>query len=281
MSVKIDKGSLTIGGDPEVFLFSKEENRFVSAINKIPGSKDDPYRLFDFGLGFALQTDCCSVEFNIPPANNSNEYYANIKQMLEYIQNIIPAGLSISLATSAKFTDEELMEPQAMLAGCSVDYNAWAGAPNDKPDFESTNIRCNGAHIHIGYDSPNDVASLELIKALDLTLGVTSVIFDSDKERRKLYGRAGCFRPTSFGVEYRVLSPFWLESKELVEYIFRGIDKAVDLVNSGKEYDDIEQLDIQNCINNSDHELAVELIKKYDLGPLLPINKLMDAIMAQ
>ena len=54
-------------------------------------------------------------------------------------------------------------------------------------------------HIHIGYDNNNIDASLRLVKYLDLYLGVPSVLKDKDKRRRSLYGKAGCFRLTSYG----------------------------------------------------------------------------------
>ena len=274
MGNKINKNTITLGGDPEVFLVDSE-GKAVSAIGKVPGSKDCPYELPSIGPGFAIQTDCCSVEFNLPPVITAKEYYSNVQRMVDYIRTIIPAGLEISLATSMEFKDSDLIHPQATLAGCSSDYNAWSLSQNEKPDFKATNVRCNGAHIHIGYEGFNDDTSIELIRALDLTLGVTSVLIDPDKERRKLYGRAGCFRMTSFGVEYRTLSPYWLASQETVDHVFRGIYKAIDIVNSDKVYTDEEQLDIQTCINICDPEMAHELIKKYQLESILPIGVLI------
>lgn len=282
MSERIKKSSVTIGGDPELFLVDKEGNA-VSAIGKVPGSKEEPFVLEHLGEGFAIQTDCCSVEFNLPPVNfiehhhevSAARFKTNVDAMLCYIRSIIPAGLDLSFKTSIEFSDEDLEHPQAREAGCSVDYNAWELCPNEKPDFVSTNVRCNGAHLHFGYNDPTDLTSIELIKALDLTLGITSVVIDQDKERRKLYGKAGCFRMTSFGIEYRVPSPYYLANEELVKHVFRAIDKAIDLVNEGKEYSDIEQLDIQTCINISDAEMAYELIKKYKLESILPVGILV------
>lgn len=206
MSERIKKSSVTVGGDPELFLVDSN-GKAVSAIGKVPGSKSEPFELEHLGKGFAIQTDCCSVEFNLPPVNfiehhhevSATRFKTNVDAMLNYIRSIIPAGLDLSFATSMKFDDEDLAHPQAREAGCSVDYNAWLLESNQKPDFEATNIRCNGAHLHFGYADFNDATSIELIKALDLTLGVTSIVIDPDNERRRLYGKAGCFRMTDFG----------------------------------------------------------------------------------
>lgn len=267
---RIIKSTLTVGGDPEVFLFSTETGKAVSAIGLIPGSKSEPFELPELGKGFALQTDCCSVEFNVPPVDNPTHFHENIQRMFNYIRGIIPAGLEISLVSSAEFSDEELEHPQAQLAGCSIDFNAWEECVNKKPDFGKTNIRCNGAHLHFGYKNFNDATSLELVKALDLTLAVPSILLDQDRHRRQLYGRAGCFRLTSFGVEYRTPSPYYLANRELVAGVFRSIDMAVDLVNDGIKFTDQEQLDIQACINTADVELAEKLVKNYQLERVLP-----------
>lgn len=271
--MKINKDTLTIGGDPEVFLVNKDTKAAVSAIGLIKGSKSKPLMLPEVGDGFAIQTDCCSVEFNLPPVkfvNGPESFYNNVQKMFKYISENTPEELEISLATALEFSTKDLRHPQARLAGCSVDYNAWSLNSNEKPNFAATNIRCNGAHLHFGYENVNDMVSIELIKALDLTIGVTSVLLDPDTERRKLYGRAGCFRITNFGIEYRTPSPYYLESLELVEHIYKCIDRAVDLLNEGIKYSDIEQFEIQTCINISDVDMAKKLIEKYKLESLLP-----------
>lgn len=274
MSLKINKDTLTIGSDPELFLVD-QDGKAVSAIDKIPGSKNEPFELPELGKGFAIQTDCCCVEFNVPPVNNSIDFYKNIETMFGYIRSIIPQGVDITTATSMQFDDKDLEHPQAKEGGCSADYNAWELKVNSKPKLAKTNWRCAGAHLHFGYEGFNDETSIELIKALDLTLGVTSIVIDQDIQRRKLYGRAGCFRMTHFGVEYRTPSPYYLASQELVDHVFKAIDMAVDIVNSGKEYSDIEQLDIQTCINIADVNMAYELIKKYSLEEILPVGILV------
>ncbi len=54
-------------------------------------------------------------------------------------------------------------------------------------------------HIHFGSPEINVDNIDTFIKYCDLAIGLPSVFIDSDKERRKLYGKAGCFRRQPWG----------------------------------------------------------------------------------
>ena len=118
-------------------------------------------------------------------------------------------------------------------------------------------------HIHLGYDDCNVDTSLKLIKYLDMYLGVPSVIKDSDTNRRSLYGKAGCFRLTPYGFEYRVLSGYFLSTKATLSWVWNGIEKAIEAYNNDYELADPEL--VQKAINESDKTLAKALINTYNL----------------
>jgi len=100
-----------------------------------------------------------------------------------------------------------------------------------------------------------------------LHLGIPSVHLDTDTLRKSLYGKAGAFRPTSYGLEYRVLSNFWLKSEELTKWAYNGAHHAYAMVaNKGEKFFDEIGQEIQDCINNSDKELSSSLIKRYNLA---------------
>jgi hypothetical protein len=65
------------------------------------------------------------------------------------------------------------------------------------------------------------------VKQLDWFLGAWSVKHDSDVTRRKLYGKAGAFRPKPYGVEYRPLSNFWIVSKDLRKQVWNRMQTAI------------------------------------------------------
>jgi len=63
---------------------------------------------------------------------------------------------------------------------------------------------------------------IRIIKLLDLIVGIPCVILDDSKGaviRRSEYGRAGCFRPTPYGIEYRTPSCWWIKSPITVSLI--------------------------------------------------------------
>ena len=51
---------------------------------------------------------------------------------------------------------------------------------------------------------------------MDYTLGLDSLLLDSDTRRRSMYGRAGSFRFKEYGIEYRTLSNFWIKNNKSI-----------------------------------------------------------------
>ena len=120
-------------------------------------------------------------------------------------------------------------------------------------------------HIHIGYDKIDFDTSIKLLKLFDYFLGVPSIVLDRDTERRKMYGNAGCFRLKEYGFEYRTLSNFWLQSTELMEWVWDQINYIFDFYNANPDFSFEDGDIIVNCINNQNFELAYELIEKYNI----------------
>ena len=259
--------NVTIGADPELFLINSKTGEVVSSIGIIPGEKGNPYRSIDMPEGYGLEIDNILAEFNIPPVRTKEDFIEAITYMKNYIKKFIKtknSNLDILCKASMMVNKDQLQSPEAKMFGCSVDYNAYTEEPNPKPKGERTNLRSAGFHIHIGYDNCNIDTSLTLIKYLDMYLGVPSVLKDSDTKRRSLYGKAGCFRLTPYGLEYRVLSSYFLSTKITLSWVWSGVRKAIEAYNGGYELADPEL--VQRAINESDKELAEKLIKKYKLA---------------
>jgi hypothetical protein len=104
---------------------------------------------------------------------------------------------------------------------------------------------------------------MSLIRALDLFLGVPSIILDKDTQRRRVYGKAGAHRLKKYGAEYRVLSTFWTETDELIEWAYEGTQRAIDFVNQGGIITNPNE--IIKCINNCDKEMALQIIDDYNM----------------
>ena len=258
--------NITIGADPELFIINEKTNKVVSSIGMIPGEKGNPYVGEDMPEGFGLETDNILAEFNIPPVTNKSAFINNIEYMKGYINRFVKninSDLGILCSASEIVDEDQLKSKQAQRFGCDPDYNAYTEEVNPKPEGAKTNIRSCGFHIHIGYANNNIDTSLKLVKYLDLYLGVPSVLKDKDKRRRSLYGKAGCFRLTSYGVEYRVLSSKLMEDISSLEFVWNQVIKAISAYNDCRDLSD--SFDVIDAINNSNTELAMHLINEYNL----------------
>lgn len=256
---------ITIGSDPEVFIYNTKTKKVVSAIDKIPGVKGTPYTE---GLpeGYGLQTDNILAEFNIPPVKDGNSFIHHIEFMKDYIRNFvknIDPDLDILCQASAKVPTKELKHPQAKEFGCMPDYCIYHEGPNVVSSAKRTTLRSCGFHIHVGYENPNIDTSLDILRYIDAYVGIPSILYDTDSERRKLYGKAGCFRLTDYGFEYRTLSSYWIDDHTRLGFIWRQLSNALDGYISGKSIPN--GVDVQNIINNNNVDLAIQIIKQYNL----------------
>ena len=257
---------LTIGADPEVFLKHLKTGKFVSSIGKIGGTKRSP-RLLE-RIGFALQEDNVATEFNIPPAKDLKSFVESIEWSIKRIkEEVVTQGLGVAIMPAADFPPEELVDPRTKHAGCDPDYNAWTRKMNPRPKVAEGTLRTGAGHVHVGYSPKSGISREALIKSLDLNLGVGSVILDADVLRKSLYGKAGAFRPCSYGVEYRVLSNFWLTSKRLTKWVYNQTHAAFSMAAEKGEgfFDEIGD-EIQACINTSDKAMSKELLKRYNIA---------------
>lgn len=264
--------NVTIGSDPEMFVFNTKTNNFVSAVGLVPGTKENPFILKNNRQfrqdGFALQTDNVLVEFNVPPVdlNNKPQFLTNIVKMQYYIKQYLKkhnSDLDIRCQASAIMPQSELQTPQSQMFGCDPDYNAYTMKENSAPNAENPQLRSAGFHIHVGYSHPTLETNLKIIKYLDAYVGLPSVLFDQDINRRKLYGKAGSFRLQQYGVEWRTLSSFFLQSKETLSCIYDLIKIALNALEAEIPLPD-PQL-VCAAINNSDTALAQKLINQLEI----------------
>jgi hypothetical protein len=255
--------NVKVGADPELFL-SKNGKPF-SAEGIIGGTKDVPKKTEVEGC--CLQEDNVMAEFNITPSENERDFNENVDYMIDTISTIAMVNdCDIMIKASAVFDSDQLKTSQAMEFGCSPDSNAYSFMENDRVEIAS-NLRVAGGHLHIGYDNPDGNTSLQIVRALDIFLGLPSLFLDKDEDRRDYYGQAGAHRIKEYGVEYRTLSNFWIETEELRLWTFRQIMLAIEFVNSKDimQVTELQWADIELAINDNDKSLAgaigQELIK--------------------
>ena len=252
-----------VGADPEFFL--KKNGQFMSAFGLLHGTKEEPEIVPKGGL----QIDGMAVEFNIDPANNVEEFIDNIGTVLAEARKRIPQDAEFDFNPTVHLSEEFLSEQpeKAVELGCDPDFNAYTGEENPRPE-QMTPMRTAGGHVHVGWCNGADTDSVphndmcrRVIKAMDLYLGVPSVLFDADTERRSLYGQAGAYRPKSYGVEYRTLSSKWVQTKSLQKLVYNNTQLALQNVRNIADIIAGLDIDVNAIINSSDKKKALEICK--------------------
>lgn len=242
---------IQVGCDPEVFV--TKGGKPFSAHGLVQGTKSKPQTVDDG----AVQVDGMALEYNTKPAKTAEAFVHNNQSVLRQLQSMIPADCRIEIVPSIVFDKGHLAEQpaEALALGCDPDYDAYTGWMNPKPDG-SGDMRTAAGHIHIGWTSDEDPLSIkhfemckQLVIQLDHYLGLPSLVLDPDKRRRSMYGKAGCFRPKSYGCEYRVLSNFWIKSPELMKWAFDNTLLAVRLLLEDKPA--MARMNAQNYARNA------------------------------
>jgi hypothetical protein len=219
------------GCDPELFVF--KDGVAVSAEGLLPGTKAYPHPV-EHG---AVQVDGMAAEFNIDPVTTFKDFNRNIEAVMKQLTGLLPAGYELRAIPSVVF-DKDIFDAAPECAkelGCSPDYNAWAGEVNPPPkSHDNPYLRTASGHLHIGWtegaelsDAQHIMNCRDLVKQLDWYLGGWSVKIDSDPTRRQLYGRAGACRLKDYGVEYRVLSNFWITSRDRRLAVWNRLQQAI------------------------------------------------------
>ena len=271
----------TLGCDPELFIKGPDGSN-VSAHDLIPGDKKAPHRV---GKG-AIQRDGLAAEFNTDPVAISDfeAFNGNILAVLGDLKSALPAGYTLNPIPTVVFDSKyyEGIPADAKVLGCDPDYCAYSTdifEPNPRPDGDS-GLRSAAGHIHIGWgsDIPTDHPEhmnvcRSIIRQLDWYVGLGMAAIDTDGERRKLYGKAGAYRPKSYGVEYRTPSNAWLISKSYRFFIHSLVNRAVTDMRKGSGYTAETRFSglrsAQDIINSGDQKAAIAFLKN-SLGVMVP-----------
>ena len=254
---------MRLGCDPEVFLLNKE-NKLTSVIGKIGANKWAPLQVKNLPDGFTLQEDNVALEFGIPPAASAEEFISSIRRVMRAGRSHLGPG-AFSTLSCVTFPHAELTDPNAWVFGCEPDFDAWTGQENPKPKAPNVYLRSAGGHIHV----ETELDKQRVIRFMDLTLGVPSVLMDEDGgQRRALYGAPGAYRPKPYGVEYRTLSNFWIFNPRTIRWAWDSSQRAVNLAEFEPGIIDQHSLgaEIQYCITSGDKKLAASLVKEYQLA---------------
>lgn len=229
--VKISGQEFFIGCDPEVFVVNKA-GEFIGAHGLIPGTKAEPFKVPD-GM---VQVDGMALEFGVDPCSTRKEFISKVNSVKGSLKKMLPKGYNIAVVPTALFSPEEMARApaEALELGCDPDYSGYTMQLNPAPKLPKPNMRSAGGHVHIGWGAGFDRFATPFIEQcstlaveLDYYLGAASLGWDSNTERRKIYGAPGAFRPKPYGMEYRSLSNQWIENDELIGFVFDNTVLAI------------------------------------------------------
>lgn len=248
---------MRLGSDPEVFLQQGEE--FVAVCGMLGHDKWNPMQVPDMAQGFTFQEDNVALEFGVPPASSAQEFISHIKAVqARFLAE--HKHLTFSKISAVVFPKSQLKHPSAKIFGCEPDFNAWTGEINPKPVAPSKQLRSAGGHVHV----ETSLNPREVIKAMDVFLGIPATLMDEGELRKQLYGKHGAYRPKPYGAEYRTLSNFWIFEDKYIKWVWDNTARALNFIETGGDVSHLEQ-QVTQIIDHNDKELAKQLVKEYSL----------------
>ena len=269
----------TLGGDPEFFIATKR-GKTLSACQFLPSKNNKAPVFIDSSNNGPLCGeyffDGVQGEINILPGTCREGLAARIWRVMNRVKTEIGSNHKLVMKPSVLVSRDILdnADPEARRFGCSPDYNAYTGLQNEsRLDGDKHRVRYGGGHIHIGfnkedrmYDAPE--VFLGLVKLLDLLVAIPMLLLDvgpASNRRRKYYGKAGTFRETVWGVEYRQPSNVWLRSPELASLAWGLARTAYRIVVANTEdafWNVVKPEEVQKAIDTSNLDRCIEIYNK-------------------
>lgn len=213
---------ITLGADPELFLINKD-GKFISAVGKIPGTKEHPQQIG--ASGWNIHTDNVALEFNIPPARQPEEFVENVRRGIYYAEAVAGIqGLTPVAVPAVNFDWDELDTPQAQTFGCIPDFNAFTLEEQAPDSNTANNLRTAGGHIHIGLaNRTSELSKIRIVRLLEAGIGSFLRVVEPPNDRTKLYGSPGSMRMKPYGLEWRSPSNYWLGKPDRIVVISNAI----------------------------------------------------------
>jgi len=269
-----------MGTDPEFMVL--KGGKVVSSIPLMKGNK---YHKESLGKGFATYSDNVAIECNVPPSSSPKAFVGTLQTLFSRLKKKHPE-FSVVTQASHSFTEEECEHDLAKEFGCDPEFDAYLMDMVEPPKGGHT-FRSAGGHIHLGNTTFQTTMEgylldfndkIEAIKLMDLYVGIPLVLMDNDPTspaRKKLYGKAGRFRPTQYGVEYRTPSPYWLTNPRIAALT---AELTFTVMNIGDQKQgekilsefDLEQ--VKQAIDNNDKELALSIFNNLNISEEMKAN---------
>lgn len=259
------KKRLTLGADPEMFI--RAGVKLIPAFEFLPPKESGSLMYWD---GFQAEW-----KYNFEGNHCSNNLVKYTRESLMELNRRAKmfnpkAKLALESVVRVPQITLQKAHPMHVALGCEPSFNIYKLKGTPVEDTRKLLYRFAGGHMHFGgwTQKPKYEA---IVKTLDMILGVWSVGATQhmdDPIRRQYYGLPGEFRTPvypdgSYGVEYRVLSNFWLESPAVMQLTWDIGKLCVRLAGTRhvKLWAGNEQATIET-IRNCDYEQARKILKR-------------------
>lgn len=271
---------LTLGADPERFIFN-ESGELVPVCGWLGGTKKNPVPLGPGLNKLFVQEDNIMAEYNIPPASNREGFARSIQTAEKYLLLRVRdtnAGYYVSTACSAIVSNRLVATTLgADMFGCSAEFDAYTEGGEvptprmrmvgaDEYGEPTSQERYAGGHLHLGITVNDEyvqrIPRYVLAALCDASIGLCAAPHDKQGGRRAVYGQAGRFRPTKYGIEYRVLSNFWTNDPMYSMLVADAAFRVMRFVAQEKMstihsvFDDIPWGAVREAINTEDAAAA-------------------------
>lgn len=262
---------ITFGVDSEFFI--KDGNKYISADLVFP-KKEEAIKLKNIDAIAYFDGFQGEITF-LKPFSSTKEAYNSVVIAYREIQDYLKdKKLTLDFSPSIRVNPKELKNRDKRVNEflCEPDISIYP-IMQVRVNKNHYKFRYAGSHIHVGFDDEKIRNEIHkdpylFIKLMDIFVGLpNNFITDRNKEihRRKLYGQAGRFRKTDYGIEYRTLSSSWISYPQTLLYNFDATDFVINLYITSRNFaeiiaSNIDDFMLLHSINNLDLKTSKALI---------------------
>lgn len=235
--------NMTIGCDPELFLFDNLLQRIVPAVGKIGGTKQKPLQL----TKGTVQLDGTVVEIGTHPASSPQEFVDNLQSVISEVQtkldNRFHGRYSLRCGALAGYSAQDISPNHIGFdVGCEPQYsfedeNTLVKVEGqDKLDINAIPV---GGHIHVGFGCNLPITDKRLVVSVaryveKLWSRMVQTSTASTAQRNVLMNaHKPIIRIKPYGFELRNLDSYWLADKGLAASMFSLLGTTATLLSSG------------------------------------------------
>ena len=197
--MKRDDENISLGTDPEFFLYHPSFSTFMDASKVYPG-KEAPIEVVSKIKGKSssvakLHSDGFLGEFSVSPSTVVEDVVNNVMAAILAAKNsAIPGTVIIASTPTVELSEDDLKDltEESRVLGCEMDFCAYGEEGSTPKDGSKIPFRSAGGHIHIETGDLSKDDHDKLAKFLDLTMAIPFSVLtpspEKEKKRRTLYG---------------------------------------------------------------------------------------------